>query len=154
MAKKCTKIEKEKRLLQVQGWIIDGAQDYLILRQATAQWNITLRQAKNYLQSAYTNWKQHANIDLETRRAAKIAELKQELRNLKPEFKGTPAGMNARTRIHKLLIKLEGLEPAKKHQVDATVVHTEMTREERDEYIKKMQEKILKDAINSGTEKV
>jgi len=150
MNKKCTKAEKEKRIQQIQGWIIDGVQDYLILKQITAEWEITLRQARKYLKSSYEGWLQESEINIAARRQAKIAELKQELRNLKPKYKRTPAGLNARARIHKLLIKLEGLEPAKKHQVDATVVHTEMTREERDAYIKEMQEKILKDAVTSG----
>lgn len=151
---KASKLEAEKRVFTIQGWIIDGVQDYLILKQATTQWGITLRQARTYLSRAYNNWKQDSDVTIDLRRQAKIAELKQTKRSLKEEFKGTPAGINAITRVEKLIIKLEDLEPAKKHQVDATVVHTEMTREERDAYIKEMQEKILKDAINSGTEKV
>jgi hypothetical protein len=146
MANKCTKAEKEKRLLQVQGWIIDGAQDNFILRQIRNTWNISLVQARKYLKQAYANWLPDERINIENRRAAKIAELKQIKRSMKTEYKGTPAGINAITRVEKLIIKLEDLEPAKKHQVDATVVHTEMTREERDEYIKKMQEKLIKNA--------
>lgn len=144
MSSRCTKTEKEKRILQVQDWIVEGSQDNVILGKIKTEWGISLRQARKYLKDAYNNWLPDEKINVENRRAAKIAELKQDLLDMKPEYKGTPTGMNARARLHKLIIKLEDLEPAKKHQVDATVSHTEMTREERDAYIKTIESKILK----------
>ncbi|WP_417867973.1 hypothetical protein [Xanthomarina gelatinilytica] len=123
MASKCTKAEKEKRVLQVQGWIIDGAQDDFILRQIKSTWSLTLRQAQKYLKEAYSNWLPDQKINIENRRAAKIAELKQMKRGLKPEYKGTPAGINALTRVEKLIIKLEDIDPPKRHEVKGDFTH-------------------------------
>lgn len=124
MPAKCTKDEKERRILKVQGWIIDGAQDNLILRQIKTEWNLGLRQAKNYLREAYDNWKPIAELGIEEKRAAKIAELKQDLRSLKPEYVGTPQGLNAKTQLNKLIIRLEGIEPPRhlKLDIDTTPV--------------------------------
>ncbi|MDP2686754.1 MAG: hypothetical protein Q8O62_06005 [Aequorivita sp.] len=141
MKNRCTKIEKEKRAIQVQDWIIEGSQDNVILRKIKTEWDISLQQARKYLNQAYNNWMPDQRIDIENRRAAKIAELKQDLLSMRDEFKGTPAGMNARARIHKLIIKLEDLEPAKKHKIEATVSHSVLTPEQRDARIKELMAK-------------
>lgn len=116
-----TKIEKERRIFTVQGWLIDGVHDNLIIKQMKTEWDLSLSQAKRYLKAAYSDWKQNEGIEIEDRRATKIAELKQEKRSLRPEYKGTPAGINAIVRLEKLIIKLEGIEPAKKHEIEANV---------------------------------
>lgn len=111
MAVKCTKADSERRILAIQGWIIDGAQDSLILRQIQNEWGVGLRMARKYVKKAYENWKQDATIDIESRRSAKVAELQQLKRSLKEEFKGTPSGINAVGRIDKMIIRLQSLEP-------------------------------------------
>lgn len=118
VSKRASKLEKERRVFTVQGWIIDGVQDWLILQQMKNEWDLTLRQAKRYLAEAYNRWKANQDVELENKRAAKIAKLQQDIRSLKPEYKGTPAGINAIARIEKMIIKLEDLEPPKRHQVD------------------------------------
>jgi len=117
--KRATKKEKERRILTVQGWIIDGVHDDFMLRQACTQWEVSYRQAERYLEQAYKKWMVNAKMDVETRRQAKIAELKQDLRSLKPEYKGTPQGLNAKARIQKMIIRLENIEPPKR--IDAQV---------------------------------
>lgn len=119
--KRVTKLEKERRIFQVQSWLIEGVQDDLIIRQMKTQWDLSLRQAKRYLTAAYDGWKKNEEVNIEARRAAKIAELKQEKRSLKPEYKGTPAGINAIVRIEKLIIMLEDIAPARKHEIEANV---------------------------------
>lgn len=123
-AKRGSKVEKERRILTVQGWLIDGVQDWLILQQMQSEWDLSLRQSRRYLKDAYTRWKANEDISIEHRRAAKIAELKQDKRSLKPEYKGTPQGINAIARLEKLIIRLEDLEPPRKHQVEANVSTT------------------------------
>lgn len=91
--KRATELEKERRIFTVMGWIIDGVQDYLILKQAKTQWGINLRQAKRYLQMARENWVQDEKVDIETKRNNKIAKLQQLARSLKEEYKGTPQGL-------------------------------------------------------------
>lgn len=106
---KSSRIDTERRVYTMQGWIIDGVQDYLILKQATAQWDISLRQARRYLKRAYENWKQDEDISFEEIKGAKIAELKQLKRTLKDEFKGTPQGIRTIMSVEKQIIRLQGL---------------------------------------------
>ena len=114
---KASNIEVEKRIFTIQGWIIDGVQDYLIIKQATTQWNISPRQAKRYLKNAYENWKTDESLTVEDKRAAKIAELKQLKRSLQEQYKGTPGGISAIMNIEKEIIKLEGILPPKRLQL-------------------------------------
>lgn len=106
--KKATKIEVEKRIFTMQGWIIDGVQDYLILKQATTQWNISLRQARTYLKRAYEGWKQDQDISFELKKNSKIVDLQQVRRSLKEQYKGTPSGIRAIIAVEKEIIRLEG----------------------------------------------
>jgi hypothetical protein len=119
-SKRVTKEEKERRIFTVQGWIIEGVHDDFMMRQMRNQWGISSRQAKRYLKSAYSNWKGDEEIDIETKRQAKIAELKHDLRSLKPEFRGTPQGLNAKARIQKMIIRLENIEPPKRINAQVT----------------------------------
>ena len=125
MAEKCTALEKEKRIFTIQGWIIDGVQDYLILKQAKTQWGIGLRQARNYLKTAYENWKQDKDVSFELKKEAKIAELKQIKRSLKEKYKGTPDGIRAIMAVEKEIIRLEGYVTKK---VDVNIVQPIITK--------------------------
>lgn len=116
-----TKVTKEQRILKVQGWIIDGAQDDFMLRQMKTEWDLSVRQSRRYLKEAYNRFKPQLELDIETKRQAKIAEIQQDLRSIKPEYKGTPQGVNAKARLHKLIIKLEGIEPDRRLLIDANV---------------------------------
>ena len=105
---KSTALEVEKRIFTVQGWILDGVQDYLILKQSKTQWGISLSQAKRYLKKAYVNWKRDEDVNIDLKKEAKIAELKQIRRSLKEKYKGTPAGIRAIMSVEKEIIRLEG----------------------------------------------
>ena len=124
MGAKCTKAEKEKRIIEVQKWIIDGMSDKEVISEIKSKWELGLRMARKYIKLAYDSFMPQEHINIENRRAAKIVELKQELRDMKAKFKGTPQGMNARARIHKMIIKLEDIEPAKRHEVNGNLNHT------------------------------
>ena len=115
--------QKERRILTVQGWLIDGVQDDFILRQIKTEWDISLRQARTYLKWAYERWKQQEDITTQNKRDKKIADLQELRRSLKAEFKGTPSGINAIIRIEKEIIKLEGITPPKQHELIAQVNH-------------------------------
>lgn len=116
--KRATRNEKEKRILAVQAWIIDGVQDDFMVRQMGTQWGLCVRQAKRYLEEAYKRWRHNENVGIEDRRAAKIADLKQVRRSLKPEFVGTPQGINAIVRIERLMMRLEPIEVPRNIRVD------------------------------------
>lgn len=113
---KATNDEKERRIFQVQGWIVDGVQDYMIKKQIMG-WGLSGRQADRYLKDAYNRWKPIEEISVEERRAAKIADLKQLRRGLQERFKGTPEGIRAIMQVEKQIIRLEDLEPAKRLQL-------------------------------------
>lgn len=111
---KASQLEKEKRIYTIQGWIVDGVQDYLILKQVQ-NWDISIRQARRYIAEAYERWKKDASIDIERRRDARIAELQQDIRGMDEKFRKTPLGLRTMLAYKKELSKLEDLYPAKRH---------------------------------------
>jgi hypothetical protein len=110
---RATKIEKEKRLFIVQGWIIEGIQDNIIAKNIVERWGLDIRQAQRYVREAYEKWKKIEGINIDMKREMKIAQLKQMIRTMKEDYKGTPAGISAIMAVEDKIIKLEGLEPAK-----------------------------------------
>lgn len=120
MSKKerATKTEIEKRIFIVQGWIIEGVQDRLIVKNVVERWNLDIRQAQRYVKQAYESWKKIEGVNLDMKREMKIAQLKQLVRTLKDEYKGTPAGIQAIMSVEDKIIKLEGLELPKTLKLD------------------------------------
>lgn len=116
-----SKLETKNRVFTIQGWIINGVPDYLILKNIQNQFKngagqyLGLRQAKNLLQKAYSLWEESEEATIEQKRALRIAELKQDIRSMKDIYKGTPQGMSVVNSIKKEISKLEALYPAKKH---------------------------------------
>jgi hypothetical protein len=106
---RATAIEKSNRLFTIQGWILEGVPDRLIVKQVIQMWPIDLRQAERYVKEAYSNWSQIQGVSIEMKRELKIAELKQLKRSLSQEFKGSPSGIRAIMMVEKEIIKLEGI---------------------------------------------
>lgn len=115
---KSTAIEKEKRLLTIYGWLLEGVPDRLIVQQILQTYPIGIRQAERYVVQAYEKYKKIDGIEIERKRDIAIAGLQQDIRSLRPEFKGTPAGLRAVNAIKKEIAKLEGIELPK--QLDFT----------------------------------
>lgn len=115
--KRASKLETEKRVFTIQGWIINGVQDYLILKNIEQEWGVCRRQSKNLLQKAYKIWHEDQEATIEQKRALRIAELKQNIRSMKEQFRGTPQGMTAVNQIQKEINKLEGLYPVHKAMI-------------------------------------
>ena len=114
MNKRATKIEKERRIFELQGWSIQGVQDYIIIKNIDQKYGLGRRQCKYLLEDAYKEIHQNQVDDIEQKRIMRIAELKQDIRNMKEEYKGTPRGMAVVNSIKKEITKLEGLYPARK----------------------------------------
>lgn len=142
-----TKIETEKRVFTIQGWIITGIADYLILKNIEQQYTVGRRQAKNLLKKAYESWHQEEEATIEQKRALRIAELKQDIRSMKDIYKGTPQGMAVVNNIKKEISKLEALYPEKKHiiQGDQEKPIVVTNSEEREARIAQLIAKALKD---------
>lgn len=143
-----TKIETEKRVFTIQGWIISGVPDYLILKNIEQQYGVSRRQSKNLLNRAYESWRKEEESSLEQKRSLRIAELKQDARSLKESYKGTPQGMAAVNRIKKEINKLEGLYPDRvtvlKGDKENPIVITEGDSEAREIRIAQLVAKALK----------
>ena len=94
----------------VQGWIIEGVQSALIIRQIINNgWCQSTRQAERYLKAARDLWTEIPEAALDQKRKLKIAELQQIKRSLLEKYKGTPAGIRALMSVDKEIIMLDGL---------------------------------------------
>lgn len=143
---RASKLETEKRVFTIQGWIINGIQDYLILKNIEQEWGVCRRQSKNLLQKAYKIWHEDQEATIEQKRALRIAELKQNIRSMKEQYRGTPQGMTAINQIQKEINKLEGIYPNRqivlKGDPEQPIVVTNST--ERELRIKQLLEKASK----------
>lgn len=118
---KTDKIEYAKRIHQIQGWIVDGVQSALIVKQVVANgWCQSDRQAQRMLQTARDEWTKMPEAEMDQRRKIKIAELQQLKRSMKEQYKGTPSGIFAQLAVEKEIVELEGIKPSKKHDVTIT----------------------------------
>lgn len=110
-----SKEETERRVFTIQGWIINGVADYLILKNIQNQFQnkdgnyLSKRQAKVLLQKAYAIWHQEQETTIEQKRTFKIARLQQEIRSMDEKYKNTPQGMAVKLAYEKEINKLEGL---------------------------------------------
>ena len=99
----------EKRIHQVQSWILQDIPSDMIVRQIIQLDWCKERQARVYLKDASERWAKAASNDIETKKRIKIAELQERKRSLKEEFRGTPGGMKILNDIDKMIIALDGL---------------------------------------------
>lgn len=126
---KATKVEYERRIFAVQGWIVDGQQPALIIQQIINNGWCERRQAERLLRTARERWTQVPDAVIEDKRKLKVAELQQLKKSLKESYKGTPAGIRALMDIEKQIIIIEGLAQAQKHIVAGdkdNPLHTEV----------------------------
>ena len=116
----------------VQGWIIEGVQSALIIRQIlNSGWCQSQRQAERYLKAARDMWTDIPEAALEQKRKIKVAELQHIKRSLQDKYKGTPAGIRALMSVDKEIIMLEGLRKPTKLELtgkDGQPIQTENTK--------------------------
>jgi hypothetical protein len=106
---KTSKIEYEKRVFQVQGWIIEGIQTALIIKQIVTHGWCGPRQAERLLKEARERWIAGPEMEIKDQRKLKVAELQQLKRSMKENWKGTPAAIRALLAVEKQIILIEGL---------------------------------------------
>ena len=113
--KKASKVDYLKRIYAIQGWIIEGVQPALIIRQIlTNEWCQSQRHAERMLKAARDLWTEIIDADISQKRKLKISELQQLKRTLQEKYKGTPGGIRAIMSIEKQIIEIEGLKPPTK----------------------------------------
>ena len=127
MKKRATDIEKSNRLFTIQGWLLDGVSDRLIVKQTIQQWGLSKRQSERYIREAYIDWQKIEGVTLDMKREMKIAELQQRKRNMDARFKTTPEGIRVLNEIDKIIIRLDGIEPTKRIEVQTSVKPIEFT---------------------------
>ncbi len=126
MAKKKTdQIEYQKRLFSVQGWIIQGVPAALIIKKVIQNQWCNQRNAKHLLKKARAEWAKIPASDLNEKRMIKLIQLEQMKLDLKTEYKGTPAGLQALIAIEKEIIKLEGL-----NEISAISIHNNILNQQ------------------------
>lgn len=150
---RASKLETDKRIFTIQGWITSGVPDYLILKNIEQQFkdkngiHVGRRQAKNLIEKAYKIWHENESGTTEQKRTLRIAELKQDIRGMKDEFKGTPKGMTIVNQIKKEISKLEALYPMRSLTLrgdrENPVVVVEEWTEDKERRIQQLKEKLL-----------
>lgn len=109
MAKrKATEYERELQLHDVQHWIADRVPESMICDRVVKEGWGTKAYAKSLIKEALARWVDDSKSDIETRRKMSVIRLQLLSRTLKPEWKGTPAGVRALLEIEKDINKLEG----------------------------------------------
>jgi len=58
MSKKVDQIEKEKRVYQISRWLRRKPINYIV-QDISSRWNITERQARNYIRLARKEWRRY-----------------------------------------------------------------------------------------------
>lgn len=114
---RATAIEKNNRLFTIQGWILDGVPDRLIVKQISPLWKLSVRQSERYIKEAYAEFSKIQGVSIDMKREMKIAEYQQRKRNMDERYKHTPDGIRALNDIDRMIDKLMGLELPKKVQV-------------------------------------
>lgn len=114
---KVDKVEYERRIRTVQEWVIDEWPYQDIIAQIINKWGIEERQAKRYIKESRERWVGQEEEAVASKRRLKVQALRKLKRSLIDKYKGTPGGIRAIVAVEKLIINLEGLEPATKLQV-------------------------------------
>lgn len=104
-----TNAEKEKRLIVIQGWIIDDVPTDMIVKQIVARGWVGERQAKRLVASALSKWVEQEDGDITKKRKMKVLQLQQLKRSLQDKYKGTPEGIRAVIAVEKEIIRVSGL---------------------------------------------
>ena len=116
---KSSKLETEKRIFTIQGWITTGVPDYLILKNIEQNFknsegvSLSRVQSRLLVRRAYDVWHKEQLATVEEKRSLRIAELKQDVRSMGEEFKKTPKGMAVLLAFKKEISRLEALYPAR-----------------------------------------
>jgi len=125
---KSTKLETERRVFEIQKWIIEGKADYLIMKEIIDLYGVGRRQAKNLLKKAFDLWYEGVQLEIEKKRNMKVDVLKRRMTLMEEKYQKTPQGLRVLLAYDKHIDKLEGIIPDKTHVIkgdpDAPIVVT------------------------------
>jgi len=109
---KVDKIEHERRIKVVQGWILDDLPFSDIVSKCCNEWLLSLAQAKRYIKIARERWSLDRDEEIEKKRAIKVEGLKKLKQSLGKRYTTQPFGVSVILKIDQEISKLEGLYPA------------------------------------------
>lgn len=114
---KMSKEEKEEKIMMVAQWIIEGTPDFKLLQKIKKEFNVKIRQARNYKTWARERIRPDNDLLIEDMRTQKILEIQHKCSSMSSKYLKTPSGLNAWVNAQKLLISLTGIEPEKKIKI-------------------------------------
>lgn len=117
MQKRVSNLEAKQRIFKITEWIIQGMPVYKLDAKIAEEFEVGPRQIKRYKEKAMELWRVDVEADLINKRNMRIDDLQNDIANLDPKYKGTPAGLTAILRIKKEISKLQDLYPARKIQL-------------------------------------
>jgi len=142
---KSTKLETERRVLEIQQWIIEGRAEYLIMQDIISTYAIGRRQAKTLLKRAFDSWHEATKREVEMQRNLKIDVLKRRMSLMEERHQKTPLGLRVLLAYDKHIDKLSGIIPEKTHLIkgdpEAPIVIT--NSEEREARIAELLRKAM-----------
>lgn len=105
-----SKAEFAKRLLTIQGWMIDGNPSSLIVQQVLLkEWVKSERHAYILLEKARKEWIKYEDDNLDEKRKLKIQEFKNRIRGIRAAGQGSIQSERLILLYEKEIIKLEGI---------------------------------------------
>ena len=117
MQKRVSNLEAKQRIFKITEWIIQGMPVYKLDAKIADEFEVGPRQIKRYKEKAMELWRVDVEADLINKRNMRIDDLQNDIANLDPKYKGTPAGLTAILKIKKEISKLQDLYPARKIQL-------------------------------------
>ncbi len=134
------KVEFEKRLITIQGWMIESIPSAMIVQQILLKdWAKSERHAFILLQKARERWIKFEDDNILEKRKMRVQELRGMIRAMKQEYKVTPMGIRTILSIQKEISKLEGVyfDPDK---VTPTIISVDLSQDEIRKYSKALEE--------------
>ncbi|MXV16847.1 hypothetical protein [Hufsiella ginkgonis] len=113
-------LEVEKRLRQVQEWIMEGQTWSYIIHRAVTDWAITSRQAARYYAESLKVFVKDNDITLEQKKAFYISSKRKLIRDMDPDMKKTPQGARTINKILDSMAQLDGVMIQKVEVTDNT----------------------------------
>jgi len=107
---KTPKYEIERRIRNVQEWIMDDYPYGDIVRSIVNKWGLSERQAQRYIKTAYEEFRDKEDLSIESKKAYYIKRKKKLIRDMDPRVKTTASGARAINKILDSMAELEGIK--------------------------------------------
>lgn len=107
---KSSKFEIERRIRNVQEWILDDHTYSDIMRSIVNKWGVSDRQAQRYIKSAYEEFKEKNELSMDIKKAFYMKRKMKIIRDMDPKVKTTASGARAINKILDSMAELDGIK--------------------------------------------